>query len=367
MIRGQKIKSSDIVAVTAPAADENLSLDVSANDLPADIREKGIREAQGARVVSGTLALQGYVPVGSTLRVSSKLATADDSAYRIVVSGLAARDGVAWSWNEGVAGTKYKYHAELVDKKGTVVGSSDHVVVSTPADNQKITVVSTVTAPVAVSDTDKTTHVSNVAQSDHQSGTISGTVSLNGSIKDQTEIHIQYRKVGEKNFQTIQTLDAQSGEKWSWNAAGDSVGYEMRALLKRKDKDIAHSRIQNVTAPAKNIQLKINSGLSFDAPSSLPKIASCDKDNKNYTLKVTLPNIDKATMYWLQVGTHRGSSNIYDEKMPAPNKGKDASVKVKITNDDMNYVRYGYAYCEDCTDAQNYSDFSDSVSFQCGK
>lgn len=197
-------------------------------------------------VISGTINLNGLVPAGASISVSSR--KVGDTTWNVVASNLPPQDGASWSWNSALAGTAYELQGSvMVGGQPTV--TSDPVTVVAPSTTASISLVGT-TAPEAPA-----------------KASISGTFNLNGYFPSGSTITIGTRPVGGLLFSPSLTgLSMTDNGSWSWNGANAGAAYDVQAYVQQGAATIASSAIQTITAPASNEVVTLNSTLTPPAP-----------------------------------------------------------------------------------------------------
>ncbi len=123
---GQVISQSQSVTFTAPAYNETLTINSTAQSpIPA------------TTAVSGTINLNGSVPSGATISIGSRVSGVGN--FNTFASGVAAVNGVSWTWSGATSGTAYDFQAQVISN-GSVVNTSQILTVAAPAVNEVLTI-----------------------------------------------------------------------------------------------------------------------------------------------------------------------------------------------------------------------------------
>ena len=346
-LMGEKvIKESSIVTTTAPADGQTLSLNITKDDIVSNLPE-------GTKVtIAGILDLNGYIPKGSKVTVYQKkdAESGSDSGSNVpIVADLTAVDQTAWSWDGAEAGKTYTLFAELSLNNKTF-GTSDEYEIVAPARDETLTIQSKVQDP------------DNITTAE-----ISGKIKLKGPIMDDSSIALMQRKKGDDNFKMFQTVSPVDGATFKWSDATRGETYEIRAIFRVDGQDLSHSNTLEVTAPARNEVLSLDTQVSLKSPDSKP-IVDCGKkdDTGHWNATVVFPRIDKASVYALQVGSKPNQKDVKNKLMDQTKKN-DLSVDVYLKDGSKYYARYSYSHCKDCplSDKDNWSGYSPTRGFVC--
>lgn len=337
--QGKRIADSTTVTVTAPAASQNLTFNVTAEDIPS---AGGDSSETDTVTISGKLNLNGYVPDGSYVNILSREGNSGD--FTILAQGIPAVDGRKLEWDAAEAGVYYTFRGELYDVNGTSIGTSENVSIVGPATGQTLTIDSTAQAPA-------------------QKTSISGTVVLNGPTQQNSSILLLQRKPGDANYTAFDRIPAISGSQWSWDDAVSGQAYEISASLQVNETDTSVGNVLRVTAPAENETITINTNFSLPAPSQMPTASCGNQSGSNWNASITFPAISNAAQYYLQVGTSQGSGNLLGERTNAT--GGNVTRNVLVTDGQTNYARYAYTYDTSCTSQQCFSGSSPTLVFKC--
>ncbi len=346
----KKVAVSQIQTVTAPAASMELPLQVTWSALPLKDREKSFQK------IGGNIEVSGYIPAGATTTIYTAKARdnselnpeeVDDPQFRIAVKNVVIKNNKKWYWGEALGQIDYLVKSEMHNAAGKLIGTSDIIRVMAPNESALMHIVSRATAPI-------------------QNASISGAAKLNGSYKKDSTIEISVRENSTGGFKIIDSFSAESSRKWEYKKAKNGIEYDVRATLMQKGEEVARSSQKHVFAPAKNIKLKIDTGMDLDDPNQMPYIVECKKkDKKKYDAKITFPGIGDARAYWVKIGTSKHSGSRFNEAERPKATGKDLTVKVRVNKNKKYYVEYAYSYCKDCETQDSFSEFSDHIKFSC--
>lgn len=352
MIDDEEIVQSHIATVTAPASDVDLALTITWSDLP----QSSIKSSRN-KIIAGTLAVQGYIPDGAMYAIFTAPArdnshfdagVVDDPQFTRAVNLTLATTDNDWSWGGALTHVDYRVRAELYSAAGDYIGTSNIVDAAVPQSNVALIIQSeAVTEPVKIP--------------------ISGHVLLNGGYKSDSTVIIQVREDGADGYFDVDSFPAESNRDWVYGDAKAGIHYDVRAILDRKGEEQARSSQKQLTAPAKDIQLIINTNLDLDDPAVRPEIVMCDdKDNHKYDATIKFPGVDSARAYWLRIGKVNNGGDRFNELEEPDHDGDSVEITIRIDENRYYYADYAYSYCSDCDTLDSYSDFSSSLKFYCG-
>jgi len=342
-----EVAVSNLITVTAPAVDEELTFHLTKDDLSKVKQDGGFAEVSQVSI-SGAIDLNGYVPPKSKIEILAK--SSEEDNFKSVVDDVEAKDGAEWKWDKAEAGEKYEIKAVL-ESDNKNIGTSKSVTVAAPATNEFLRIVSAAKHP----------------HPQPQKVTISGRVELNGSVEDNSTFLILERIPGESKYNAVQRVDAVDGQSWKWDQAIAGKEYDMTVALQVNEENVTSAHALTMTAPAKNEVFVINTGVSLPAPSSKPKVLNCGNQSGNqWPVSINFPVVSGAGMYWIQIGTQPGYSDIKNSKEDSKKNNQEV-VKTNVNDSQYYYTRYAYAKCRNCTDNQNFSGFSETLKFHCGK
>jgi hypothetical protein len=216
---------------------------------PANTPINSQSQANQPTMISGTFNINGVVPNGATMTITTKEFGSDQP--RIVAgSNLPALDEESWSLANMMSGKSYEIVAEI-KVNNTIVDASAPLTVTAPASN----VVLTINLPL---------------ENPNESAVISGTVRVNGYIPNGSTVAVLGRKLGASQFQQIvQNLPGEARQFMSYTSAIGGQTYEIYGILyDSAQQQIGSSEVLIVAAPAINETLTINS--QAVAPTPIP-------------------------------------------------------------------------------------------------
>lgn len=358
---GKQVESSEILTVTAPAADEVLHLNSDAG--PAPTPNPQTNKIQPA-TISGTFDLNGYYTVNTTITILYKV-QGQSGDYQVAASGIAAKDGGSWSWGGALADTTYDMKARFISSTGANIGESPKVIVTAPATGEVFSINSTAKPP-APAQPQPTPAVSG--------GTVSGSINFNGAVPANSSIVILAQTGGSGQYQVVVNgIQPANGSTWSWNGAQAGQNYNLVAVLKQQNAnntqtDVATSQTMNVTAPANNQVFTINSGVSLPAPQAGNINSICNSKNQSnntWSATVNFPSVASAQSYWFQIGTTSGGNNLLNTNQNSQNNPSQA-VNVTVNDSVVYYAQYAYSNTANASwNSNSYSGFSGSYQFKC--
>lgn len=363
VVNGSTIAVSSPIVVTAPADDESLVLNLTA--------EKTSKTA----VISGNITVNGYIPSGSTIVIKGRKLGSE--LFTNAATGLPGQPTQFMSYSTAVSGTTYEVEGVLLSSGGKIIGTSDILTVTAPAVNETLVINSSAVAP-AVSPTAAPQQNATAAPTAQpaNSANISGSINFNGAAPANSRIVIfQSQGTSSGNNQVaLNNITPIDGTTWTWNGAQGSTWYTLVAVLKQAqpngtDKDIATSNTITVAAPASNVVFTINSGMSLSAPGG-PISVNCQNYNggpnqNTWNVQVIFQGMTGAQSYWYQIGSTNGGNDILNTTSNA-GTGSQQTVGATFNNDTTYYARYAYANVPNVgTGSNQYSGFSSTTPIQC--
>ena len=253
-IEDEPLVYSNIVTATAPAIDEGLYIDVNHEHLPESIKEEVLAAHGDFADMEGGLDIHGYIPDGSYIDLYAK--TIDGEEYELVQSRISPAPNSHWQWTGATPGLRYSLQARLIDSDGNIVGESQILNVSAPAYGQYLRVQSN-----AVVGDGAGSHATTGETVVSRKAGVSGSIDLNGSVKDDSRIGVLWRYLGETDYKVAFDIPAKDGQTWNWSEAQAGGIYEMAVCLLEGSDCKVTSHFHQLTAPAHNVQIKINTGL----------------------------------------------------------------------------------------------------------
>jgi hypothetical protein len=342
------IQKSKQVTVTAPASSIALIFNVSLEDVPEQIRPtvaptQPEEEEKEYATISGTYVINGFVPNGSTISVFARL-EGETTDFNEVKSGIPAQSGSSFAYDTAIAGTTYEVQAELYDSAGSFIGQSPYISITAPASNERIVINSTAVPPA-------------------QKATVSGTVNLNGPVQQNSTILVLQRKSGDTDYTEVNRYPAKSSVSFEWTDAVAGTTYDVTAALQVNETNTATGNVATVAAPASGVTITIDTNFNLPAPNSTPTkdCGSADQTN-HFNVRVSVPQIEGAKKYNLEVGTSAGANNTYNGTL-----NPDTSATIYIQANSPFFARYRYTACTDCdtSNSSNWSGWSPTLGFQC--
>ena len=302
--------------VTAPAKSESLRINFTDTNAPTGTL---------IGTISGEVQVNGFIPDGAYINIEGKI---NNSKYFVIVEENAkAIPVMPMEYTEAISNEKYLIRGKMYDKNGNLIGQSDTIEVAAPAQNEKLIINSTSTAPSISTD-------------------INGFITLNGNTPPNSSIVIYWRKAGTSNYTTaLDGIAAIDGAKWSIKNATQGVTYEIFAVLKQRqtnqDKDIAGSGSQLVSAPANNIFIKIDSGFQLPGAVGLISLTCKNHDNASnrWDATISYQSILGAQAYWFEVGTTSTWNDVLNQKALAIGASYQTAY-VNILDSQIYYTRY---------------------------
>lgn len=198
--------------------------------------------------ISGNILFQGYASSEAYLIIAEK--SPGSSEFKSVVTGLVPATGeIPWTWKDAVAGTNYEIQAQLKIRGNTVQTSTSNII-SAPASNVNLVLVSNQQPPAPATTT------------------VSGAVNINGYIPTGANVVITADTTSGVGGQTtLPAIPAVDDTPWSWNGATSGTAYDFTAqLVNSQGAPIGNPMSVNVTAPSSGLQFNINSTAQPPAP-----------------------------------------------------------------------------------------------------
>lgn len=342
------VKKTNRVTASAPAQGLILTFNITNEDIEnAKKNISGIGNdsstSTGTSVVSGTIIVQGFIPTGSYINVyGRKAGTTGD--FKEAISKIPAKASTTFSYNQAVTGETYEYQAELYDANGNFIGQSSYLTVTAPATGETVRINSSATAPT-------------------QKAKISGKVTLNGNIVQNSTVLVLQRKIGETTYQEINRYPANSTVDYVWEDAVAGTTYDITATLQVNEQDAAIGNALTVAAPASNVNLTINTNFTMAAPTQPPTVKCGDPDQTNhFNAQVSVSRVENAKKYYMEIGTSAGASNTFSGEL-----NLNDSARIYIPAESPYFARYAYTMCDDCnlSDSSNWSSWSPTLGFKC--
>jgi hypothetical protein len=363
VVNGQVVATSQTLEVTAPATEEQLTINFKSSKAVTNSPAPSTQPQQSK--ISGTYDINGYLPQGTTLTLMQKQTGA--ASFTQVGTPLSATDQSQWSWDEALTNTEYQLQAVL-KSNGITIGQSQVLTVTAPAANEALVINSNAQPPAT-----PTPAASGASASPSSSGnTISGNINFNGVAPQNSGIVILQSIAGQNNYSVAVTgINPVNGSQWSWTGAQPGVSYQLMAVLKQTNSnntqtDIATSQSIITTAPASNEMFTLNSSVSLPAPQGTVTV-SCGTKNSganNWAATISYPSQSGANGYWLQLGSTNGGNDIVNVTNNAQS-GNNQTVNATLNDSVWYYARYAYTYTANPTSGSGFSSFSGSFQLMC--
>lgn len=334
----QKIKDSTPSQVTAPATNVPILLNVTVDDIPEDI----IQSETGP--LSGTLEIHGYTTSQTSVFIQAR--EAGQSEWNTVQENLSATTGTAWNWDLARTGFNYEVRGQILSSDGvTILGTSTVQNMVAPASSEVIKITSNATPPQPTT------------------ATISGKIYINGPIAPNSTVLVLQRPQGASDYQEVTRLAAVSGTSWSWTDARQGQHYDIKAAYQVNGNNQATSSPVQTAAPSNNVHLTINTGIDLPKPPT-PEWEACGPLNNNtFNTILKMKGDDRATHYWVQVGTQPRTSDVLNNKFA--NQGNTwQQVNVNVPQNTRVHAQYSYCL-GNCDQNSSFSEPSDIAQKVC--
>ncbi len=366
LINGQIVSSSGTLTVTAPASEEQLTI----NYLPSVVAASPAPSTTPQMAsITGSYDINGYLPQGTTLTLMQKQTGA--AAFSQVGTPLSASDQANWSWVEALENTEYQLQAVL-KSNGITIGQSQILSVTAPAANEVLVINSSAQPPATPTPTPTASGSPMATPGASGPNTISGNINFNGVAPLNSGIVILQSVAGQNNYSVaVSGIQPTNGSTWSWNGAQPGVSYQLMAVLKQTNSnntqtDVATSQSIITTAPASNEMFTINSSVSLPAPQGTVTISCGTKNSGANTWSATIsyPSQSGANGYWLQLGSTNGGNDLVNVTVNAQNNSNQ-TVNATLNDSVWYYARYAYTYTANPTSSSGFSSFSGTYQLMC--
>lgn len=353
------IGSSEPQFISAPAIKESLRINIDP--------QFQTQQASASAVISGTIRTNGYIPPNSTIIIEGKKYGVP--TFTTIANNLPALKSQVMSYATAISGQSYEVRGKLVNTNGSVIGTSNTIIVTAPAQNEILELNSIAQAPAGTPNPS--------AQGENSSNTISGYINLNGPVPQGATMVIVSRASGTSTYQVVQdSIQPKDDALWSWSGGQLGKSFDLKAVLKKPNgegtfTDISTSNTITVTAPAENQQLSVNSSFQLAPPPGGRISIDCKTKNaatNQWNVVLNYNSIDQATAYWFQVGTTSGGSDYVNTAISATG-GALQTTNVTLNDSVTYYARYAYSYNSNATTntPNEFSPFSSGTSFKCPK
>ncbi len=334
---GQTVEQSSVVTDVAPS-----------NAAVLRIVTTHVPPSPSPATISGVFDLNGYIPTGSIIAISAR--KSGDANFAVVANNLAAKDNGSWSWTGALSGQAYDVQAAIIQNSNTVAQSAVQSITA-PAGGETITIDSKATPP-------KPATVS-----------LSGTITINGSIPGGATVSIGVRPTGTSTFnQVANGLTASNGMSWRWNGASSGSSYDVQAYLWNNGKPYSQSQVLTMAAPAALEGLTINAQTQPPAPPGSSINASCGgSQNSMRQANITYNSqngLQNPQQYQVTVGTSSQGNQVFSTTVTPnnPSAVQSLSTGYVLNQGQTYYIQYAYSTCTNCN---TFSPFSPSVSITC--
>lgn len=353
---GKTLATASPIFLTAPAKNERIVLNIHTPN------------QTGTAVISGTIALNGYIPSSAVITIRGRKLGA--ASWTTVASNLPAKNDQFMSYTTAVSGQVYEVQGFL-SSGGIQIGESSILTLTAPAENETLTINSTAQPPV----TPIPSQTAGPTQTPAANTGISGTIDFNGQAPPNTRITIFQAPAGSTNFQlAVDNISPTDGATWTWNGATAGQSYAMLAILKQKqsngsDIDMSDSSTTTVSAPASNLIFTINSGFSLPAAGGTISVNCGNYTGSNQTWGVTVSfsNMPNAASYWYQVGVTNGGDELTNFTQNATNS-QTQMASLTFQNGVTYFARYAYATVANLpAGSTQFSPFSQTTPLRCAQ
>lgn len=360
MQNGIAIAQSSPLIVTSPADDEVLVLNVE-SDTPSP-----------NAVISGNIAVNGYIPSGATITVSGRSLGA--KTFTTIASNLAGQPTQYLSYDGAVGGTTYEVQAQLLDTNGNNIGTSGTLVVTAPALNELLTINSTAVVPATPTPSPSPTiaQATPIPTAPPQPAAISGSINFNGVAPPNSRIVILQKIYNTQNYQVaVDNITPMNAVTWTWQGPQPSTWYDLIAVLKQRqsngtDQDLSTSTMTSVAAPASNVIFTLNSGVTLNAPSGPITVACGNQSGVTWNAQITFTGVTSAGSYWYQIGSSNGADDIQNATQNA-NGNSAMVIGQQMNNGTSYYYRYAYSNLQNqSAGSSQFSPFTNTTQLQCG-
>jgi hypothetical protein len=349
-VDGKLVTTSEPLIVTGPAKNQQLNLHVTWHDLPTTVVQ------EQTTYIKGTAVINGYIPQGSVLTIQ-----ANAQPVATITNPQSTNN---WEWTKTTPLKDYLLQAVL--RQGTTQIGQSEIITAAGGDSELALTINS-TAQPSSTPTNSQTSKTNTPTPQMTNTSISGTIYVNGPENNNTSVLLLWRYPGEKDYKVITRIQnpSHNGQSWVWTSVQVGRQYDITAVLQVNNHNTASAQGQIVTAPAKNINFTLNTGVFIPTPNANVTVNACNSiGNNQYNATISYPQQSNAGNYWFQVGNGTGGSNIYNTKIAANNA--NPQVTFQIYSNTTYYAQYAYSLCTNCTEDQNFSNFSNSSPFSCG-
>jgi hypothetical protein len=372
-IDDQIVATGDTVVAVAPATNVAVPLEVNWSHLPKKASTVSHTE------LGGQVTINGYIPTGSRLLIYAWERPTDTTTIPTVSPALVENTppiaevtnptgNNSWLWPDAIPLKDYEVVAALY-YQGRIVSMADQLVIADAGEVELRHVINSTAQRDQVSMQNAAELALNQVLG-AVNAPISGTVTIQGPMNNNTSLLMLWRQPGAANYQVVNryTTLINAGTPWSWAQAVEGQQYQLMAALQVNEQNTSTAPNPiTVTAPAANVNFNLNTYYVLPATTGVPVLEACINEvNNNWTAILRIPNMPNAGNYWVQVGNATTTmGNIYDQKFSAGDNSQPMKVQVKVLNGEQHFVQYSYASCDNCQDSNNFAPFSQVVGFTC--
>ena len=340
--------SSNVETVTAPAVDVNLVFNLNWQNTGTNIDQYN-------PTLSGVVQINGYIPVASVLVISLGETTADNQLQHSIYQFPVSSNQMGYTISGLNPYQRYYVDAYLQTSGGQNIGAAQSGMFVNVFDTQANLIINSLAQPPV------TTSSTNFQP-------IGGKITVNGPVRDNSRLLVLGKISGTDSYQVWQTLSDfnQRQLEWQYNQAVQGEEYDVEIALQVRGENVSTSQAKTVRAPAKNVSFTINT--NFDLADlnneQVPVVEPCQRNLDVWETYITLPVVNNAGQYWLQVGKSGSPGSYYDNRVNAD--GSQVRVRVgNIPGGVKVQTRFSYSACKLCQSDQNFSRWSKTVTFTC--
>lgn len=338
----KKSDFTQIKTVVAPASDVIIS--VNNTHQPTEKKEVAI---------NGSFDLNGYFPEGSKLQLYYSQTSENEKDLWKSVGQFSPQDKGEWSFENALAGKKYKLKTDLINSQKKTLAQSQEIEVLAPAQNEIIKINS---------------HLQSPKTKPSQVG-ITGIFKFHGPLLDHSKVSLGVRKVGETEFQEVlHEVKAEQDLAWDFSQAISGQKYEIQGYLWVDEKPFSESQILTVAAPANHEVLKIQAQIPPEKPKAGTIKATCLK-NKNdmYQIKIefnTKKDLKNIHQYRIKMGYAADGDDLLDTVITPsnPDDQQKFTTNYILPKENVAYIRYATSTCKACN---TFSEYSPVIQISC--
>lgn len=382
-IDGEEIARTDEQFATAPAGNVEMALNVTWNDLPEDVVRPETTE------VAGTAWISGYIPDNAVLQVYAIPRGNEYEIEAITPALLLQSELIAtvpapgtetdWSWNEAIPGEVYAIVGILRQGNQIIGISLEQLTVDAGQRVSDFRINSVVPAPDSMGMETSSAETDDLLALGDAGGRVLGTTSGNSAIsgvvytqgpqQENTSLLMLWKQPSTANYQVINRYPypPQTGQAWTWSGATAGQQYQINAALQVNNNNVSTAPAPiTVNAPATGVNFTLNTWYNLPATGNTPVFQTCFNNGGNSRIaQISIPTVQNAQQYWVQVGTSQNSSNSWNQQFSAGANNQAFQLKVPVTQGQQNFIQYSYATCDQCQGDDNFAPFSPTTTFTC--